>query len=80
MYYTYILKSLKDGKFYYGSTSDAEKRLAAHNSGQVKATRNRRPLVQIYREEWPSKERAIEREFFFKKRSGYRWLKENEII
>ncbi|HWJ92022.1 MAG TPA: GIY-YIG nuclease family protein [Flavisolibacter sp.] len=32
-YYVYILKSLKDGKFYIGCTTDVEARLRFHNGG-----------------------------------------------
>jgi putative endonuclease len=38
MFYAYILKSFKDGRYYYGSSEDLEKRIAKHNNGQVKAT------------------------------------------
>ena len=40
----YVLLSEKDHKRYIGSTSDLKRRLNQHNSGQVSATRNRRPL------------------------------------
>ncbi|MEO5644116.1 MAG: GIY-YIG nuclease family protein [Bacteroidia bacterium] len=36
MYYTYILKSQKDARFYYGSTGSLEIRIKAHNSGKVR--------------------------------------------
>ncbi|MCK6648914.1 MAG: GIY-YIG nuclease family protein, partial [Bacteroidia bacterium] len=32
MYFVYILRSLKDGRFYKGITSDIERRLREHNS------------------------------------------------
>ncbi len=32
-YYTYILKSQKDGTLYTGSTNDLRKRLKQHNAG-----------------------------------------------
>ena len=80
MFYTYILKSQKDGKYYYGSTGNMDKRLAEHNSGKVSATRNRIPLVLHYLEPYNERIIAIKRELFFKKRSGYKWLKDNDII
>ena len=40
MYYTYVLKSLKDGKNYIGSTSDLALRLKFHNEGLNKSTKN----------------------------------------
>jgi putative endonuclease len=80
MFYTYILKSLKDGRFYYGSTSDLEKRLKYHNSGQVKSTKGRRPLVLHYQETFETKQEAIRREMFFKTIDGYNFLKSEGVI
>lgn len=80
MYFTYILKSLKDGKYYYGSTQDVFNRLKEHNNGRVTATKNRRPFVLHYKEAHDSQKNALQRELFFKKRSGYKWLKVNKII
>jgi len=62
MFYFYILKSLKDGKLYKGFTSDLRKRLAAHNSGSSKSTKNRRPFKLIYYEAFASKRDAMNRE------------------
>jgi len=31
MYYVYILRSIKDGKFYTGFTENIEKRIQKHN-------------------------------------------------
>ncbi len=36
MYYTYVLLSLKDRRFYTGYTSDLRKRLGEHNKGETK--------------------------------------------
>ncbi len=35
MYFTYILRSLKTGKHYYGSCEDLEKLLILHNAGKI---------------------------------------------
>ena len=48
MYFAYILKSLKDNKYYYGSTGNIESRLKQHNYGKVKSTKNRIPLILHY--------------------------------
>jgi hypothetical protein len=45
MAYTYILRSQKDGRLYYGSTEDLKSRLKAHTAGKVRSTKSRRPLV-----------------------------------
>jgi len=43
----YILKSVKDGKQYIGSSRDIEKRLKEHNDGKVESTKFRRPMLLI---------------------------------
>ena len=40
----YLLRSKKDGEYYIGQTTNLLRRMERHNSGQVKSTRNRRPL------------------------------------
>jgi putative endonuclease len=80
MFFVYILKSLKDGGFYYGSSSELEKRIKSHNTGKVRSTKSRRPFVLHYVEEFQTKKEAIQRELFFKSIDGYNWLKEKSII
>jgi len=75
MFSTYVLKSLKSGKRYIGHTSKSPiKRLKAHNSGTNKFTRQNRPLVLIYAEEYVSKTEAIKREKFLKSGKGREFL------
>jgi putative endonuclease len=62
MYFVYIIKSLKDQKYYIGSTSDVEARLAYHNSGRQRSTRNRIPFILIYSEQFVSRSEAEVRE------------------
>jgi len=50
MFYVYVLKSNKDGKYYIGFTIDLKKRFQEHILGKVKATSYRRPLELIYYE------------------------------
>jgi len=79
-YKAYILRSLKDNRYYYGSTEDLEKRLKYHNSGKVRSTKSRRPLVLHYCEEFSTKTEAAKRELFFKSVPGNIWLKAHGII
>ena len=44
MWYVYILRSQKDGKFYVGSTNDLKRRLREHSEGSCEFTRHRRPM------------------------------------
>src|SRR4030043_1717200 len=50
MFYTYVLQSMKDGKFYTGYTRDLRKRFSDHNSGKVFSTKGRGPFRIIYYE------------------------------
>ena len=48
MFYSYILKGLKDGKYRYGCAEDLDVRLGKHNKWNVRSTKGRRPLVLHY--------------------------------
>lgn len=61
-YYVYILKSLKDGKYYIGCTSDVEARLQFHNSGLQWSTKSQVLVELVLFETHPSKELALKRE------------------
>jgi len=80
MYYSYILKSVKDDRYYYGSTEDVNKRLIKHNSGQVKSTKHRTPFVLHFVEEHINRSLAFRREMFYKSIDGYNYLNEQSII
>ena len=70
MYYSYIIKSEKDGKNYIGSTSNINKRLVWHNEGKNVSTRFRRPFKLIYTKEFESKTEALAYERWLKKQKG----------
>ena len=74
-YYTYILKSRKDGKLYTGSTKDLRKRLNQHNKGLSTYTKGRGPFSVIYYEACLSEDKAGSRELFLKSGMGKRYLK-----
>jgi len=75
MYYVYLLYSEKDGKFYTGSTNELKRRLREHSSGNVKSTKNRRPLQLIYYEASLSEEDAQQREIYLKSGMGKIYLR-----
>lgn len=75
MYYTYILQSNKDNKFYVGYTKDLQNRLIEHNSGKVKSTQNRLPLNLVYYEACQNQQDAIHREKYLKTAWGKRYIK-----
>lgn len=67
MFYCYILKSLKSGRYYVGSTENVESRLKLHNTGNVVSTSSYRPWKTVYVESFTSfrdarsKEKQIKR-------------------
>ena len=60
--YVYLMRSLKDGKFYLGWTTDLKRRLDAHNRGLNQSTKSRRPFELIYYETYTTSEDAKIRE------------------
>ena len=74
-YFVYVLKSKKDGRLYKGQTSDIDKRLEQHNSGQVKSTKGFVPWELVYLEKFKSREEAVLREKYFKTGMGREFLK-----
>jgi putative endonuclease len=70
VYHMYVLRSLKDGKQYTGSTSNLANRLKQHNSGQTRSTKRRRPFEMIYAEEYQTREEAEARERYLKTGKG----------
>ena len=49
-YYTYVLRSGKDGNLYMGYTKDLKLRFEQHQKGHVGPTKHRRSLELIYYE------------------------------
>ena len=76
-YYAYMLRC-KDNTIYSGYTTNIEKRVETHNSGEgAKYTRARRPVKLAYFEEFETKTEALKREYEFKK---YTHKEKEEII
>lgn len=70
MVYVYILKSLKDNKYYIGITKNLENRLVKHNRGEVFSTKARKPFILIKSEEFENYLKAREREKEIKSYKG----------
>ena len=75
MYYTYVLQSLNDKKFYIGFTQDLKLRFNQHQNGMVESTKNRRPLKLIYYEASLDRCDALKREKYFKTHHGRMFIK-----
>ena len=77
MSYVYVLKSLKNGKRYVGSTDlPPEERLRKHNYGSNRFTKSNGPFILVHRENYPSKTEARKRENFLKSGVGRKYLDE----
>ena len=74
-YFTYILQSKKDHRYYIGSTADLDRRLMEHNSGKTQSLRYRRPLFVIYFETFNTRAEAEGREKQIKSYKGGRAFK-----
>lgn len=75
MFYTYVLQSLKDLKWYTGSTGDLRKRFKEHSDGKVESTKGRGPFRLIYYEACLHDQDARAREKYLKSGPGKKYLK-----
>ncbi|MDI6777892.1 MAG: GIY-YIG nuclease family protein [Patescibacteria group bacterium] len=75
MYYTYVQKSKRDGKWYTGCTGDLRKRFKLHNENKIISTKGRGPFALIYYEACANREDAFAREKYLKSGMGKRYLK-----
>ncbi|MEO7666630.1 MAG: GIY-YIG nuclease family protein [Dehalococcoidia bacterium] len=64
--FVYILQSQRNGRYYIGFSTDPQKRLAEHNNGRVRSTKNLRPWMMVYTEEHPDETSARQREYYIK--------------
>jgi putative endonuclease len=69
------IQSKKDGNFYTGSTNDLKRRLNEHQSGNVRSTRNRRPLELVYYEACLNEDDAKQRETYLKSGMGKKYIR-----
>ena len=65
MAYLYILKTNKE-TYYIGSTNNIEKRLEYHQKGKVKSTKDKRPVILVFKEFHNTRAEAQKKEYNFK--------------
>jgi putative endonuclease len=75
VFYVYLLRSVADGGFYIGYSTDLKRRLSEHKKGASFATKHRGPWKLIYYEAYVDREDAEEREKYLKSGSGRRFLR-----
>jgi putative endonuclease len=73
-YVVYILKSLKNDRYYVGCTNDIDRRLSEHNSGRSRSTRSNSPFKLVHKEEYNSLSVARIRERNIKKRKSRKYI------
>lgn len=69
MFFVYILKSIKDNKWYIGYTNNLKRRIEEHNSGKSLSTKPRVPFRLVYYEAYISEKDAKHREYNLKLRA-----------
>lgn len=74
-YYVYVLKSLKDKKFYVGYTKNLKSRFEKHGRELVESTKERRPLKLIYYEACLDQQDATHREKYLKTYHGKMFIR-----
>jgi len=83
-YYTYILQSLKDGRFYFGQTQSLFDRLKKHNKGLSKYTSKFIPWNLIWYRKFGTRKDAYAFEQYLKKLKSrnkiIQLLKENPCV
>ncbi|HET8830182.1 MAG TPA: GIY-YIG nuclease family protein [Pelobium sp.] len=74
LFYAYVLQSQKSGRFYIRHTQNLVERLSRHNSGMVKATKNKGPWSIVYSESFKSKLEANQRELEIKSKKSRAYI------
>ncbi len=72
MFYVYILKSEKTGRFYIGHTQNIEIRLNEHNSGKSISTKSGIPWQLVHTEKFQTRSEAMKREREIKAKKNHK--------
>ena len=74
MFYTYIIYSGTNDRFYVGHTHDLNLRLERHNNGWSKSTKSGIPWKLVYYEEFETKSNAMKREYEIKRKKSRKYI------
>jgi len=74
MFYTYIIYSGTNDRFYVGHTHHLRLRLERHNSGNSKSTKAGIPWILKYYEEYQTKSEAMKREYEIKRKKSRKYI------
>jgi putative endonuclease len=75
-YYSYVIRSLKNGVLYKGSTNNMKYRLYHHNTGKSPYTSLHTPWELVIVEEFETRSLAMRREKWYKTGVGREWINE----
>ena len=75
MFYVYVIRSEKDGRFYVGMCMDLARRIREHNAGKTFSTKGYCPWKLFFAEEFPTRAAAREREKSLKGGAGKEFIK-----
>jgi putative endonuclease len=70
MFVVYVIRSLKTGKYYIGSTKDLEVRIGQHNANKTRSLKNKGPFFVVYTETFGTRTEARKREILIKSFKG----------
>jgi putative endonuclease len=74
LFYVYIIRSLRNQRFYVGSTKDVEHHLHEHNRGKSTSTKAAVPWELIHSEIFQTRSEAVRQEQTIKARGIERYL------
>ena len=75
-YYSYVIRSLKNGILYKGSTNNMKYRLYHHNTDKSPYTSLHTPWELVIVEEFETRSLAMRREKWYKTGVGREWINE----
>jgi putative endonuclease len=78
-FWIYVLEN-SSGKFYIGSTGNLSARLAQHNDLKASTSKyapKNGPWVLVWKEAFPTRSQAVQRERQIKRMKSARWIREN---
>ena len=74
MFYTYIIYSTTNDKYYIGQCEDLEKRLSDHNNSRSAYTKSGKPWVLKWSKQWDARSEAIAEERRIKKKKSRKYV------
>ena len=75
-YFVYVIRSLKNGRYYTGCTQNLDNRLSEHNSGETKSIRYLRPFELVYKETFDTLSEARQRERYIKSQKSSKYIEQ----